>query len=165
MKPLKAALAVVTISLFVACHNTTDHANAGNNNNRAASTQPTAAPTQTAPAETPDEFANARGDYSRFCIRCHKPDGSGGLFELEDGAKLKVPSLREGHALKHTEKELARQINNGGEGMPAFKNRLEPERIDALVRFIRHDFQGQSAPATSDSNAHSNSSASATPAH
>jgi dTDP-glucose 4,6-dehydratase len=38
---------------------------------------------------------------------------------------------------------FARQIANGGDGMPAFKNRLDQQRIDALVRFIRHEFQGK----------------------
>lgn len=102
-----------------------------------------------APASTPDELASARATYAQFCIRCHKPDGSGGIFELEDGTKLKVPSLSAGRALKDSDKEFAEQITNGGDGMPAFKNKLEPERIDALVRFIRQEFQGQATGGSS----------------
>jgi mono/diheme cytochrome c family protein len=105
----------------------------------------TATPVSSAPAATPDEFAAARADYSQFCIRCHKPEGTGGIFELEDGTKLKVPSFHHEHAKKDSDKEHTEQIMNGGDGMPAFKNKLEPARIEALVRFIRHEFQGQAA--------------------
>ena len=73
--------------------------------------------------------------------------GSGGPFEIDGGKKLDVPSLREGHALKHTDEEFAGQIANGGDGMPAFKNRLDPERVGGLVRFIRREFQGKTAAA------------------
>jgi mono/diheme cytochrome c family protein len=63
---------------------------------------------------------------------------------LEDGSKLKVPSLRE-HGRRDPDKHLADQIVNGGDGMPAFKNRLDQERIDALVRLVRREFHGQTA--------------------
>ena len=102
-----------------------------------------ATPATSAPAAPTDEFATTRATYAQFCIGCHKPDGVGGIRELEDGTKLKVPSFREGHALEHTDADFARQIANGGDGMPAFKNRLDQQRIDALVRFIRHEFQGK----------------------
>ena len=97
------------------------------------------------PSPTPDEFAAVRAVYAQECLRCHQAEGQGGVFE-EPGLKpLKVPSLREGHALGHTDAQLARQITNGGEGMPAFKARLKPEQITQLVAFIRKEFQGQTA--------------------
>ena len=58
-----------------------------------------------------------------------------------EGKKLKVPSLREGHALNHTDAQLARKIANGGDGMPPFKKLLKPEEIDTLVKYIRNDLQ------------------------
>ena len=51
--------------------------------------------------------------------------------------------MREGHALKHTDEQLANKIANGEDEMPSFKNRLSPEQIDDLVRFIRSEFQGR----------------------
>jgi mono/diheme cytochrome c family protein len=98
-------------------------------------------PTTTATA-TPDEFAPARITYAKHCEECHKADGAGGLVEV-DQKKLKVPSLAEGHALKHTDEDFVEQIQKGGDGMPQFKDKLSPAEINALVRFVRHEFQQQ----------------------
>jgi mono/diheme cytochrome c family protein len=56
---------------------------------------------------------------------------------------LKVPSLTEGHALKHDDADYAEQITKGGDGMPAFKDKLSPEEITTMVRFVRHEYQGK----------------------
>ena len=91
---------------------------------------------------TPDEFADARANFKKSCAGCHNEDGSGGLKEV-DGKKLKVPNLSEGHALHHPDDDFIKQITKGGDGMPAFKDKLTPEQINDLVRLIRHDFQGK----------------------
>ncbi len=136
-------VAILT-TLSIACNNAPSNANQTTNSvNTQTAQKPLASPVSSA---TPDEVAIGRADYAQFCIRCHKPDGAGGLFDMEDGKKLKVPSLREGHALKHTDEEFSKQINNGGDGMPAYKNKLDQHRIDELIRFIHKEFQGQSAP-------------------
>jgi mono/diheme cytochrome c family protein len=31
----------------------------------------------------------------------------------------------------------------GGDGMPEFKDKLSPDEINLLVRFVRHEFQGK----------------------
>src|SRR5262245_10083867 len=49
---------------------------------------------------TPDQFAAVRGIYGKECESCHGKTGQGGTVKQEDGTKLKVPSLREGHALR-----------------------------------------------------------------
>jgi mono/diheme cytochrome c family protein len=94
------------------------------------------------PAGTPDQFAATRATFKKSCAGCHSEDGSGGLKEV-DGKKLKVPNLREGHALNHPDDDFIKQINKGGDGMPAFKDKLTPEQINDLVRLVRHDFQGK----------------------
>jgi mono/diheme cytochrome c family protein len=96
---------------------------------------------------TPDEFAATRVLYEKNCKLCHGANGEGGPVKLEDGTKLKVPSLREGHALKHTDAEFAKQITKGGDGMPGFGEKLKPEEINDTVRFIRKEFQGGASPA------------------
>jgi mono/diheme cytochrome c family protein len=91
---------------------------------------------------TPDEFAFARANYAKHCSTCHGAEGKGGLVQV-DNTKLKVPSLTEGHALKHVDQDFVDQIENGGDGMPKFKDKLSADEIKALVRFVRHEFQGK----------------------
>ena len=95
---------------------------------------------------TPDQFANARGLYAKDCQNCHGAKGEGGPVKLEDGTRLKVPSLREGHALRHPDSDFVKQITKGGDGMPAFEKKLNPDQISELIRFIRHEFQGGMTP-------------------
>ena len=102
---------------------------------------PTATPTPKATA-TPDEFAVARANYAKHCSACHGDEGKGGLVKV-DNTKLKVPSLREGHALGHPDEKFVKQITEGGDGMPKFKDKLSPDEINAMVRFVRHEFQGK----------------------
>ena len=98
------------------------------------------------PAPTPDAFASVRAIYAKDCQNCHGVDGVGGPVKLEDGKTLKVPSFRAGHALRHTDSDFRRQITEGGDGMPAFKDKLSPQQIDELIRFVRQVFQPGHTP-------------------
>jgi mono/diheme cytochrome c family protein len=149
MKSIKFALAAAACTLFaIACNNTTNTNQVSTTNN----TGPTTAASPAVKAQqspTPaDEFARTRVVYAESCTVCHGPKGDGGTVKIQ-GKQLKVPSLKEGHALNHTEEQLAKQITQGGDGMPAFKDRLKPEEINDLVRFIRKEFQGKTATAPS----------------
>jgi mono/diheme cytochrome c family protein len=93
-----------------------------------------------APA-TPDQFAAVRGPYDKDCKSCHGSNGAGGPVKLEDGTKLKVPSLREGRAVRHADADYVKQITKGGDGMPAFEKKLTPDRMNDLIRMIRQEFQ------------------------
>jgi cytochrome c551 len=95
---------------------------------------------------TPDQFAAVKKIYGKDCQECHGPKGEGGSVKLQDGSKLKVPSLREGHALRHTDAEFVKQINKGGDGMPAFADKLKPEEVNDLIKFIRREFQAGATP-------------------
>lgn len=100
------------------------------------------------PGATPgplDAMTNARMIYGENCALCHKVDGSGGRITIK-GERLNVPSLSKGHALRHTDKETAEQIAEGGDGMPQFKDKLTGEQIKDLVAFIRKEFQGGATP-------------------
>ncbi|MBV8856787.1 MAG: cytochrome c [Acidobacteria bacterium] len=141
MKLHKIALALFAAVPFAAACNSTQTAQNSNAGARPAATA--AANTSTpAPAATPDELAAAGADYSQFCIKCHKADGTGGPFEDEPGHTMKVPSLRD-HGKKDPDSELAKQIAEGGDEMPPFKKRLDQQRIDNLVRYIRREFHGR----------------------
>jgi mono/diheme cytochrome c family protein len=150
MKLHKIALAAFAALPFAAACNSTQTAPNANAGARPSSTN--AAPTATpAPAATPDELAAAAADYSQFCIKCHKADGTGGTVELDEGETIKVPSLRE-HGLKDPDAHLAKQIAEGGDDMPPFKKRLDAQRIDNLVRYIRREFQGRTTAAPTGAN-------------
>jgi len=131
MQLCKFVLLVSAIFLVSACSNTS-----GPNVNKAAGTN---APAATA---TPDEFAFARANFAKHCAACHGDEGKGGLVKVED-TKLKVPSLTEGRAVKHTDEDYVDQIEKGGGGMPKFKDKLSAEEIKTMVRFVRHEFQGK----------------------
>jgi len=106
--------------------------------------QPAASPataTAAAPA-APDPFAQAYVNFQKHCQVCHGEKGQGGTVTIE-GRKLKVPSLRDGHALEHTDDKFVKQISEGDEEMPAFKDKLSPADITDLVRFIRKELQGK----------------------
>jgi mono/diheme cytochrome c family protein len=136
MKLAKLVLVATCLALLaLACSDAnTNTANTGTQ------PSPAASPSAAAPSPTPDQLAAAREYYADNCAICHKENGEGGLVKIED-KRLKVPALTKGHALGHTDAELAKQIANGGEGMPAFKEKLKPEEINNLVTYIRKQFQ------------------------
>lgn len=97
-------------------------------------------------AATPDPFAATRVVFAKDCQTCHGVDAKGGPVKLEDGTRLRVPSLREGHSLRHPDSDFRKQIQAGGDGMPAFKDKLSSQQIDELIKFIRQEFQGGITP-------------------
>jgi mono/diheme cytochrome c family protein len=148
MKLAKLAFIIAAITLFaVACGDSTS-TNQATNTGGAQST-PAASPkaTTAAATPTPDELAEAKATYMNACTACHQDKGEGGMVKIEN-KRLKVPSLLEGHGLTHTDAEFAKQIANGGDGMPAFKDRLNEKQINDLVRFIRRDIQAGLTPKT-----------------
>ena len=109
---------------------------------------PAATSDSSASQSTPDQFAAVRTIYDKECKSCHGQNGTGGPVKLEDGTKLKVPSFREGHALRHPDSDYLKQITKGGDGMPAFEKKLTAEQMNDLIKFIRREFQaGAAAPA------------------
>lgn len=135
MKRFSIVVIAATAALFLAsCDRTSTSPNTNNG------------PTPTASTATPDAFASTRATYEKDCKECHGADGAGGRVKLEDGTKLRVPSLREGHALRHPDSEFTKQIEKGGDGMPAFKDKLTPQQITEMISFIRKEFQGGMAP-------------------
>jgi Cytochrome c, mono- and diheme variants len=132
MKLISLALTCIAIALItIACTETAAPTNT--------STPTAAAP---APSASVDQFATARANFTKNCEPCHGPNAEGGLVKV-DNKQIKVPSLKAEHAIKHTDAQLTKMITNGEEQMPAFKDKLKPEEITELVRFIRTNFQGK----------------------
>jgi mono/diheme cytochrome c family protein len=94
-------------------------------------------------SSTPDQFASVRGIYEKDCKSCHGDNGAGGPVKQKDGSTLKVPSLREGHSVRHDDGEFMKQITKGGDGMPAFDQKLTPDQMNDLIKMIRKEFQGK----------------------
>ena len=137
-------IAALALSAAAACGG----GDTGGTNQTAANggTQPNASPAATAKATpTPDELAEAKTTYMQICANCHGEKGEGGPVKIE-GKRLKVPSLLEGHGLEHDDAEFAKQIANGGDGMPAFKDRMNEQQIKNMVRFLRRDIQAGLTP-------------------
>jgi mono/diheme cytochrome c family protein len=132
MKRQSFLVIIIVLLLMTACQKVMVPTPANNNSSTSTS--------------TPDEFAAARASYDKNCKSCHMANGEGGTVKLDDGTKLKVPSLREGHALKHPDSDYVKQIVKGGDGMPAFGDKLKTDEINDLVRFIRHEHQGGMTP-------------------
>jgi mono/diheme cytochrome c family protein len=136
MKLILLALTCVALMLVgTACTETATPTNTAS---------PSAAATPPKPAAVASvvEFANARANYSANCEACHGPNGDGGVVKI-DNKQIKVPSLHAAHAIKHTDAEMIDYITNGHEAMPAFKEKLRPEEITELVRFVRKVHQGK----------------------
>ena len=131
MKLIALALTCVVIAMIaVAC---TETGTPTNTSHTAASP---------APSASVDELAAARANFTKNCEPCHGPNGEGGLVKVEK-KQIKVPSLKAEHAKKHTDDQIAKMITNGEEEMPAFKDKLSPQQISDLVKFVRKNFQGK----------------------
>lgn len=132
------ALALMCIAIALVASACTETATPTNTNTAAASP---AAPAGTA---TPDPLATARANFTKNCEPCHGPNAEGGLVKLENKNKqIKVPSLKAEHAIKHTDEQLTKMITNGEEEMPSFKDKMSPQEIADMVKFVRKEFQGK----------------------
>ncbi len=129
---MKSVKVIVAVGILAACCITCTP-DAHKNDNPAIANSPPVSP-------PPDQFAESRKIYKAHCLECHGENGDGGEATVE-GKNVKVPSLKIGHALKHSEKDFVAQITDGGDSMPAFKDKLMPEEISDLARFIRSVFQ------------------------
>lgn len=134
MKLISLALTCIALALLAtACTETATPTN---------TSTPTTAASPAAPAAPGDQLATARANYEKNCEGCHGPTAEGGLVKVRD-KQIKVPSLKAGHALKHTDDELTNIVTNGEEAMPAFKEKLTAAEIADLVQFVRKEFQGR----------------------
>ena len=139
MKLILVALSCVVFALIVtACTETTTTTPTNTSAPRAAGSPAAAA----SPSASVDEFANARANYTKNCEGCHGPNGDGGLVKV-DNKQIKVPALHAEHAKKHTDAQIIDFITNGHEEMPAFKDKMRPEEITELMRFVRKVHQGK----------------------
>ena len=82
-------------------------------------------------ARTPEQI------YEQRCTVCHGADGKG---QTKKGRQLKAKNFTRPKFQQHTaDKEIVDTITNGirKRKMPAFKDKLSPEEIQALVGYVR----------------------------
>ncbi|HEV7646345.1 MAG TPA: cytochrome c [Pyrinomonadaceae bacterium] len=138
MRIFKLSALAIGAALFIfGCAGTGSNPNtavdkvAGNTNTPAASPQ--------APA---NDLAQAGKIYKEVCARCHKDNGEGGEVNIE-GKTFKAPNFKRPSMIKDPDSELIEHIRDGGDDMPAFKDRLTATQMKELVQYIRKEFQGQ----------------------
>ncbi|HXG59043.1 MAG TPA: cytochrome c [Thermoanaerobaculia bacterium] len=72
--------------------------------------------------------------FKSKCAVCHGEDGSG---NTKMGKTMKLRPLGSPEVQKQTDKELYAWTAEGKGKMPAYKNKLSEEDINALVAFMR----------------------------
>ncbi|MFH5187178.1 c-type cytochrome [Paenibacillus sp. TAB 01] len=87
-------------------------------------------------AKTPAASSNAeltsapeqvQAVYKQTCLSCH-----GGNLEGKVGPETNLQKI----GSKLSKEQIAHQITNGGNGMPAFGSKLKPDEVDALAGWL-----------------------------
>ena len=92
---------------------------------------------------TRTEVAQGKYLYSANCASCHGRNGEGQDWRtpVPEGILPAPPHNSEGHTWHHPEQQLLQIIREGGqtEGslMPAYKDRLTDEQIEAILAYIK----------------------------
>lgn len=139
MKYIKIVFVLTAAALCaIACSNGATSPNTANttaNNNKTAATPATSTP---APVATPDEVAMGRDLYAKNCAECHKDSGKGGKVTV-DGKSLDPDDITTAKMAAKPDEKLTEYIVNGfpDDGMPAFKDKMTPEQIKAVIKHVR----------------------------
>jgi mono/diheme cytochrome c family protein len=90
-----------------------------------------------------NDLAAGRKIYMEICANCHKEEGTGGKRTIEDKT-INAENFTSESAKKESDEEYMKYIKEGvpGEGMPAFKDKLNDDQIRNVIAFIRREFQG-----------------------
>ncbi|HVO60331.1 MAG TPA: cytochrome c [Terriglobales bacterium] len=67
------------------------------------------------------------------CVACHGADGAGTPL----GKSMQAADLRSPEVQKKSDAELSQTIAEGKGNMPSFKRVLNPEHIQAVVKYVR----------------------------
>ena len=89
------------------------------------------------PAPVVTAASGLQETYLRKCAFCHAEDGTG---NTKKGKKLRVPDFTSAKWQQHTsDDEMTGIIEKGNpkRKMPAFKDKLTPQQIQALVPYLR----------------------------
>ena len=134
MNQLKFVCFVLLTAMFAASCGSTPLANNASQANAQGNAIPSSS---TAPGTTP-AVADGKEIFALNCMICHKETGTGGRVTV-NGKNLNVEDLTEDKLKKAADEKLIGYITNGieDEGMPAFKDKLKPDEIKAVVAHVR----------------------------
>lgn len=77
---------------------------------------------------------DAKGLFEYNCATCHGADGKG----TKRGRELKAPNLADADwQAKTSDMEILNSIVNGKNKMPRWSDKLQPEEIQALAKYVR----------------------------
>ncbi|KKO21238.1 MAG: hypothetical protein DCC43_11250 [Candidatus Brocadia sp.] len=80
------------------------------------------------------EEINPKKLFEYHCATCHGEDGKG----TKRGRELKAPNLADPEWQgKKNDEEVLSSIMNGKNKMPRWSDKLKPEEIQALARYVR----------------------------
>lgn len=97
----------------------------------------------------PQQTANGGKIYKQYCASCHGINGEGAPHwdEVNEHGELPPPPHNvEGHTWKHSDAMLYRMVGEGWRDpfnktkrltMPAFRNTLAPEEIEAVITYLK----------------------------
>ncbi|WP_347274761.1 c-type cytochrome [Candidatus Kuenenia sp.] len=86
------------------------------------------------PSRGEEKAINARNLFEYHCAKCHGLTGEAN----KRGKALKAPDLCDpAWQNSKTDEEILHSITNGKNKMPAWNERLAPEEIEALARYVR----------------------------
>ena len=81
-----------------------------------------------------EEGVNAKKLFIYHCATCHGEDGKG----TKRGHELKSPNLTDADwQAKKNDDEILNSITNGKNKMPRWNEKLKPEEIQSLARYVR----------------------------
>jgi cytochrome c6 len=86
----------------------------------------------TARAGKPDDDAGKK-IFEANCAACHGSDGAG----TPVGLSLMAPDLRSDAVQKLSDDDLKKQVSEGKNNMPPFKDTLSTDQIQAVVAYVR----------------------------
>lgn len=77
---------------------------------------------------------NVKELFDYYCATCHGTDGKG----TKRGHALKAPDLADPYwQATKTDEEILNSIINGKNRMPRWSDKLKPEEIQALAKYVR----------------------------
>jgi cbb3-type cytochrome c oxidase subunit III len=80
------------------------------------------------------EEIDAKSLFEYHCATCHGTDGRG----TKRGRELKAPNFADANwQATKTDKEILDSIINGKNKMPRWSDKLQPEEIHALAKYVR----------------------------